>query len=100
MDWDEVKAEILTAPPEPGELVYLARSGTEYTWCVVSDPSQPPHSTPGLPPPDAWIYYSGPWVATTEVTAFFTDLRAELESMTDGADRCRWPLDQPWPHRH
>ena len=32
--------------------------------------------------------------------AFFDDLLAELESMADRTDRCRWPLDDPWPHTH
>lgn len=100
MDWEELSAEILADPPNSGELTYLARTGMTYTWCVVDDPSQPPHGTPGLPPPDAWIYYSGRWPGMSEADAFFADLREELESMTGGADRCRWPLDQPWPHGH
>ena len=28
------------------------------------------------------------------------DLIAEMDSMSGGADRCRWPLDQPYPVRH
>jgi hypothetical protein len=32
--------------------------------------------------------------------AFFDDLLAELESMADHVDRCRWPLNDPWPHSH
>lgn len=101
MDWLQVQAQIVATRPEPGELVYLARVGTEYTWCVVLDPSQPPHTTPGATPPDAWIYYSGVWPAPADATSFFDDLRAELESMTgEGADRCRWSLDDPWPHGH
>jgi hypothetical protein len=31
---------------------------------------------------------------------FFDDLLAELESMAGAADRCRWPVDEPWPHQH
>jgi hypothetical protein len=27
-------------------------------------------------------------------------LLAEMESMCGGADRCRWPLDQPYPPGH
>lgn len=100
MDWDELAAEILADLPNSGELTYLARTGTAYTWCVVCDPSQPPHSTPSLPPPDAWIYYSGRWPGMADAAAFFADLREELESMIGGVDRCRWPLDQPWPHGH
>ena len=29
-----------------------------------------------------------------------TRLLAELESMCGEADRCWWPLDQPYPLRH
>jgi hypothetical protein len=32
--------------------------------------------------------------------ALFDDLLAELESMVDRTDRCRWPVDEPWPHAH
>ena len=32
--------------------------------------------------------------------AFFDDMLAELESMADKTDRCRWPIDEPWPHSH
>ena len=28
------------------------------------------------------------------------ELLAEMESMCGGADRCRWPLDQPYPIQH
>jgi hypothetical protein len=28
------------------------------------------------------------------------DLLAEMESMCGGADRCRWPLDQPYAPGH
>jgi hypothetical protein len=34
------------------------------------------------------------------VVPFVEDLLAEMESMCGGADRCRWPLDQPYPVRH
>jgi hypothetical protein len=48
------------------------------------------------------MFYSGPWPAgpPSEVVPFVEDLLAEMESMCGGADRCRWPLDQPYPVRH
>jgi hypothetical protein len=48
------------------------------------------------------MFYSGPWPAGTpaEMSRFAGDLLAEMESMCGGADRCRWPLDQPYPMRH
>ena len=93
MDWSELRHGILSDPPEPGELVYLARTGSQFTWCVVIDPSQPPHATPGLPPPEAWLYRSWLRQFAADPDAFLAGLRAELESTTGGEDRYRWPLD-------
>ena len=52
--------------------------------------------------PDAWISYTGKWPVEDDTTwsRFFDDLIAELESMTGDADRCRWPLDDPFSHHH
>ena len=53
------------------------------------------------PEPDAWMTFSAPWPWDPQrLRAFFDDLLAELESMVARADRCRWPLDEPWPHMH
>lgn len=100
MHWDELRAGILASPPDPGDLVYVSQHGTDYSWSVLGDGTEPPHG--GSSPPDAWIYYSGPWPVDdpSRQAAFFDDLRAELESMTGNSDRCRWPLDEPWPHGH
>ena len=56
-------------------------------------------------PADAWLYYTGRWppgagAEGSTFPAFFDELLAEMESMVGGADRCRWPLDEPWPHGH
>lgn len=52
--------------------------------------------------PDVWIFRSGSWPVddSARLQAFYTDLMEELESMAGGVDRCRWPLDEPWPHTH
>jgi hypothetical protein len=53
--------------------------------------------------PDVWMSFSAAWPLDepTRLRAFFDDLLAELESMADTADRCRWPIDEPWPnHAH
>jgi hypothetical protein len=45
--------------------------------------------------------FSVAWpVEADRLRPFFDDLLAELESMAAGADRCRWPVDEPWPHFH
>jgi hypothetical protein len=52
--------------------------------------------------PEAWIFYAGAWPVDDPArwSAFFNDLLAEMDSMVRGPDRCRWPLDDPWPHHH
>jgi hypothetical protein len=50
-----------------------------------------------------WMWISTAWHLDEpeRLRAFFDDLLAELESMADTADRCRWPIDEPWPdHAH
>jgi hypothetical protein len=48
------------------------------------------------------MFYSGPWPARQpdHLPEFLDELLAEMESMCGGVDRCRWPLDQPYPLRH
>ncbi|MQA13522.1 MAG: hypothetical protein GEV09_04930 [Pseudonocardiaceae bacterium] len=92
---------MLAERPEPGELVYVERRGDSYTWCragvgtVVTGPDA------GDPLPDAWVYYGGRWPDEPDrMPAFFDDLLAEMEAAAGGEDRCRWSLDDPWPHGH
>jgi hypothetical protein len=97
---DELGQDMLAHPPEPGDLVYVERRGDEYGWRRI-EPGVDELGPGDGPQPDAWIYYSGGWSDDpTKWDAFFDDLLAELESMTGGADRCRWSLDDPWPHGH
>jgi len=96
----ELLDEILAARPEAGELVYIERRGDDYRWARTSPGDAV--ETPEGSFPDAWMYYSGKWPLDQpdKVPAFFDDLLAELESMTGGADRCRWSPVDPWPHSH
>jgi hypothetical protein len=92
----QLSAQLRAAMPADGEVVSIDRHGDEYGWrrgVLLPTEGQPP---------DAWICYSGRWPVDDPAAwaAFFDDLLAELESMTGGADRCRWPLDQPWPLGH
>lgn len=100
MDRARLVTEITAAEIASQDVVYVERSGEDYRWSRV-DPASPqvPGQSPG---PDSWIFYSGPWPSASSAgrPAFVYDLLAEMESMTGGADRCRWPLDQPYPHWH
>jgi hypothetical protein len=100
MDRSRLISEITAAEISPHEVVYVERRGDDYRWTRLGPAS--PAVQPSNPAPDAWIFYSGPWPSgrPAELPAFAEDLLAEMESMTGGADRCRWPLDQPYPHWH
>jgi hypothetical protein len=91
MDRVQLLAEVGAAAIGPQDVVFLGRWGDDYRW---GTGIQLP-----LPGPDAWIFYSGPWPSgpPDDLSRFLEDLLAEMESMCGGADRCRWPLDQPYP---
>lgn len=101
MTRDELFASIVAARPGRDDLVYLERSGESYAWHrVTTDSTLPPATTP-----DVWMSFSAAWPfdEPARLQAFFDDLLAELESMADTADRCRWPVDEPWTlpsHQH
>jgi hypothetical protein len=103
MNRDELLNAIVAACPGRDDVVYLERRGTEYGWRIELgggaevDPN--PSTGPG---PDVWMSFSASWPVddSARLQAFFDDVMAELESMADHADRCRWPIDDPWPHFH
>ncbi|GFG75649.1 hypothetical protein MBOT_30140 [Mycobacterium botniense] len=83
--------------------MYIERRGGDYQWRVIAAPGDDaPDSARPAPSADVWMSLSAAWPFDdpARLPAFFEDLLAELESMADTADRCRWPLDQPWPHQH
>jgi hypothetical protein len=99
MTQDEVFASIVAAGPGRDDVVYLERCGDSYNWRMVTDAETPPVAAA----PDVWMSISAAWPLDepAQLRAFFDDLLAELESMADTADRCRWPVDDPWPdHAH
>lgn len=98
MTRDELFASIVAARPGRDDLVYLERRGDAYAWQLVAADTVPPANTA----PEVWMSFSAAWPLDepARMRAFFDDLLAELESMADTADRCRWPVDEPWPHRH
>jgi hypothetical protein len=101
----ELISGILAAPPRGDDVVYIERRGEDYAWkCAALDVDMLSGAPGGEIRPDVWIYYSGQWPAEdgepSTWRAFLDDLLEEMESMAGGKDRCRWPLDEPWPHRH
>ena len=87
--------------PEPGELIYIERRGDCYTLSRTGFGVTVAGPEPDAPLPDAWIYYTG-WQEhhRSNLSAFFDDLLAEMEAAAGGHDRCRWSVDDPWPHKH
>lgn len=103
MNRDELFTSIVAARPGRDDTVYLQRRGDDYDWrlvlvgCVADDPPQSTSSSS-----DVWMSFSAAWPVDDpeRLRAFFDDVMAELESMAGGVDRCRWPIDEPWPHSH
>jgi hypothetical protein len=103
MKRDELFASIEAACPGRDDVVYLERRADEYDWRIVPVGGEVTDVRPsGKPEPDVWMSLSAAWPVDDQerLRAFFDDLLAELESMSAQADRCRWPLDEPWPHFH
>lgn len=99
VDREQLLNDLLTADPQPGELVYVARRGADYCWERADQATSLEFDDRA----DAWIFYS--WQRTLgdpdTARAMVSDLLEEMESMTGQVgDRCRWPLDEPWPQGH
>jgi hypothetical protein len=98
---DQLFASIEADRPGRDDVVYVERRGQEYHWRIVpAGGAITPRAEAG-PEPDTWMSLSADWPADPQrLRTFVIDLLAELESMAARTDRCRWPLDEPWPHRH
>jgi hypothetical protein len=103
MNREELFTSIVAARPGRDDIVYLERRGNDYDWQMVPvgdvEVDAPPSAGPD---PDVWMSFSAAWPVDDpeRLRAFFDDMLAELESMADKTDRCRWPIDEPWPHSH
>jgi len=98
---DQLFASIEADRPGRDDVVYLERRGQEYHWRIVPAGGAITPSPEAGPEPDTWMSLSADWPADPQrLRTFVIDLLAELESMAARTDRCRWPLDEPWPHRH
>lgn len=102
MDRNELIASVLATRPSPGQMVYVERRGNEYAWHGVADAAELSGAPAGAGDPDAWIWFNGSWPidAPDRLGAFVDDLLDEMESALGSSDRCRWPLDAPWPQHH
>ena len=99
MDRGELLSDLLGADPQPGDLVYVERRGPSYLWERANEGEMSERADGA----DAWIFYL--WQRTLgdpdSARALLDDLLDEMESMTGSVgDRCRWPLDTPWPPAH
>ncbi len=103
MNRDQLFTAIVAACPDRDDIVYLERRGDDYDWQLVrvGDPAVGPSISTSTGP-DVWMSFSARWPVDDpgRLRAFFDDVMAELESMAGGLDRCRWPIDEPWPHTH
>ncbi|PZS36883.1 MAG: hypothetical protein DLM58_00765 [Pseudonocardiales bacterium] len=99
MDRDELFASLAEAAPSPDDVLYVERRGESYSWHRVTPDAESPPVDAG---PDVWMYFSGAWPQhdSVRLCAFCEDMLAEMESMAGGDDRCRWPVEQPWPMTH
>jgi hypothetical protein len=104
MTYAELVAELMAAHAKAGDLIYVERRGDEYRWQCIAPGANTPLALAAAANslPDAWLCYTGGWPpeGAQNRYAFIEDLLAEMESMVQSGDRCRWPLNQPWPSRH
>jgi hypothetical protein len=103
MNRQELFTSIVAARPGRDDIVYLERRGNEYDWRLVPIDNADVGATPSTDTaPEVWMSFSASWPVDDpeRLQAFFDDMMAELESMADNTDRCRWPIDEPWPHFH
>lgn len=102
MTEDEVFDSIVAAKPGPDEVLFVGRNGKEYSWRSVPAGEPMSAEVDGVFL-EAWMFLTAPWptgVGVDEQRVFYDDLVAEMETMADGADRCRWEFDDPYGYRH
>lgn len=102
MTEDEVFDAIVATKPAPEDILFVGRHGKEFAWRMIA-PGEPMTGEIDGTPLDAWMFTAVPWPIEADVDdqrRFFDDLLAELETMADGPDRCRWEFDDPYGYRH
>jgi hypothetical protein len=99
---DYVFDAIVATKPGPDEILFVGRVGKEYAWRIVA-PGEPMIGEIDGAFPDAWMFSTIAWPIGADLDvqrAFFDDLVAEVETMANGPDRCRWEFDDPYGYRH
>jgi hypothetical protein len=102
MTEEEVFDAIAASKPGPEEILFVGRTGKEYSWRSVP-PGEPMTAQVDGAFLDAWMFSTIAWPIEGDEKvqrAFFDDLVAEMETMDAGADRCRWEFDDPYGFRH
>lgn len=102
MTEEEVFDAIVAAAPGPDEILFVGRSGKDYSWRSVQ-PGEPMSVEVEGIMLDAWMFSTVAWPTAADLEEqrdFFDDWVAEMETMADGADRCRWDMDDPYGYRH
>jgi hypothetical protein len=103
MTEEEVFDAIVASKPEPDEILFVGRTvDKEYTWRAVPAGEPMSAEVEGVTL-DAWMFSNVSWPTDADEDAqraFFADWVAEMETMADGPDRCRWEFDDPYGYRH
>ena len=102
MTEEEVFEAILATKPGPDEILFVGRTGKEYSWRFIP-PGEPMSAEVDGVFLDCWMFSTVAWPRDADMEAqrdFFDDWVAEMETMADGADRCRWEFDDPYGYRH
>jgi hypothetical protein len=99
---EEVFDAIVAAKPGPDAILFVGRTDKEYSWKLIP-PGEPMSAEVDGVFLEAWMFGTVPWPTEADDAsqrAFFADWVAEMETMADGPDRCRWEFDDPYGYRH
>jgi hypothetical protein len=102
MTEDELFNDIVATNPGPDEMLFIGRVGKDFGWRAIVAGEPMATEIDGVPA-DAWMFSTLAWPGDAdenEQRRFFDDFLAEVETMVDGPDRCRWEFDDPYGLRH
>lgn len=102
MTEEEVFEAIVASKPGPDEILFIGRTGKDYSWRSVP-PGEPMSAEVDGVFFDAWMFGNVAWPTGNDLDEqrrFFDDWVAEMDTMDAGVDRCRWEFDDPYGLRH